>query len=129
MLRVVVDTNIIVSALMSPNGNPAKIVDMATDQKLRICYSPEILAEYIDVLNRPHFNFNDEDCDDFIQGVKRFGLLSQPPASDIPMSDEDDRCFYDVAKSCEAILITGNTKHYPIEPFIVTPAEFLALIG
>ena len=128
MLRVVIDTNIVVSAFISPHGNPAKILDMVTDLKLCICYSTEILTEYIEVLSRPRFNFKDEDCEDFIESVKRFGLLCQPTASDIPLPDEADRCFYDTAKFCEAMLITGNTKHFPVEAFIVTPTEFIALL-
>ena len=129
MLRVVLDTNIVVSALMSPNGNPAIILDMLADQKLRICYSHEILTEYLDVLSRTHFKFSLKDRNDFIQGVKQFGLYVHPSVNDIQLTDGDDQCFYDVAKQCEAVLITGNTKHYPTWPFIVTPAEFFALIG
>ena len=40
-------------------------------------------------------------------------------------NDEDDRSYYEVAKLCNAILITGNKRHFPDEPFIMTPAEFL----
>ena len=127
MLRVVVDTNVVISAFLSPAGSPANIIDQITDQKLQVCYSQEILAEYVEVLSRPRFNFNKEDRDNFVQGVQWFGLLAQPPASSVPLPDEDDRCFYDVAKFCDAVLITGNTKHYPAEPFIVTPSEFLDL--
>ena len=127
MVRVVLDTNIVVSALMSSKGNSARILDMLADQKLRICYNQEILTEYLDVLSRSHFNFDARDRDDFIQGVKQFGLLVHPNVSNIQLPDEADRCFYDVAILCEAILITGNTKHYPIQPFIVTPAEFVIL--
>ena len=125
MLRVVIDTNVVISALISPNGNSAKILNMVADLKLRICYSPGILAEYLDVLSRPHFNFSHKNREDFIRGVKKFGLLCQPNISYMPLPDEDDRCFYDTAKSCEAILITGNIKHFPVSPFIATPAEFL----
>ena len=81
------------------------------------------------MLSRPYFRFSSEDKGNFLQGIKRFGLLNQPSSSSMPLPDEDDRCFYDVAKSCEAILITGNIKHYPMEPFIVTPTEFLSLVG
>jgi hypothetical protein len=43
------------------------------------------------------------------------------------MADESDRKFFDAAKTCGAVLITGNKKHYPPEPFILSPAEFLSL--
>jgi len=128
MLRVVIDTNVIVSALISPKGNIGKILDLITDEKLRLCYNPEIMAEYKDVLSRPRFRFSNEDRESFIQGVERFGLLVRIPTSSTLLPDEDDRCFYDVARFCNAILVTGNMKHYPVEPFIVTPTEFLALV-
>jgi len=128
MLRIVVDTNVVVSAFLTPNGNPARILDQITDQKLQICYNQEILTEYVEVLSRPRFKFSKNDCDNFIQGIKEFGRLVKPSVSNIPLLDEDDRCFYDVAKFCEAILITGNIKHFPTEQFIITPAEFLGLV-
>ena len=128
MLRTVVDTNVVVSAFLSPGGNPAKIINLITDKNLRICYSAEILAEYTEVLSRSRFNFSDIDRNNFIQGIKHFGLLVEPPVSNVPLPDEDDRCFYDVAQFCEAILITGNIKHFPPEPFIVTPTEFINLL-
>ena len=117
----------VVSALMSVNGNPAKILDLVTDGHVKICYSSQVLTEYIDVLNRPQFSFIKENSDSFIQGVQKVGLLSDPPSSSLPFIDEDDRCFYDVAVHCDAILVTGNMKHYPIEEFIVSPAEFLTI--
>ena len=113
MHRVVVDTNVAVSALLTPTGNAARIINMITDEKLQSCYNAEILGEYVEVLLRPRFSFSVEDQDDFIASVKQFGLLINPKKSGIPFIDETDRVFYDVAKSCEADLITGNinTSH------------------
>ena len=106
MHRVVVDTNVIVSAFLSPTGNPAKIVDNIANRSLQICYSPEILAEYMEVLSRPRFNFCDDDRNGFLHGVKCFGLFGRPLTSDIQLIDDDDRCFYDAAKFYEEFLIT-----------------------
>jgi len=58
--------------------------------------------------------------------LKMFGTQINPPTSTISLPDETDRIFYDTAKSSEAVLITGNIRHYPEEPFIMTPAEFLS---
>lgn len=129
MLRVVIDTNVVVSALMSPNGKPANILNLVTDLTLQVCYSQKILAEYTEVLNRPRFKFSYKDRNNFIQGTQQSGLLVNPPVSNILLPDEDDRCFYDVANFSDAILITGNIKHYPSAHFIVTPSEFLTLLG
>ncbi|MCL1998286.1 MAG: putative toxin-antitoxin system toxin component, PIN family [Turicibacter sp.] len=123
--NVVIDTNVIVSAFKSPNGKPAKIVSMAKNLQLTVCYNKKILDEYEDMLTRPHFNFAEEKWREFLDGVEKHGTFCDPPPSTIPLPDETDRCFYDVAKFCKATLITGNTKHYPSEDFIVSPADFL----
>jgi predicted nucleic acid-binding protein len=62
-----------------------------------------------------------------IAAIRQHGEEIWPLSSVHAMIDEDDRIFYDTAKSAEAYLISGNTKHYPNEPFILTPAAFLAL--
>ncbi|MCL2016370.1 MAG: putative toxin-antitoxin system toxin component, PIN family [Defluviitaleaceae bacterium] len=126
MGNVVVDTNVIVSGFKSPNGNPAKIVDMIKNLQLTACYNAEILNEYQKVLARPHFNFSKEDRKNFLAVVIEYGLLHEPPKSTFPMIDEKDRCFYDVAVYFGAKLITGNMKHYPVEGFVVSPTGFLA---
>lgn len=127
MQRVVLDTNVIISAFISPNGNAAQILRMATDEQIRIYYAADILAEYTEVLSRPRFNFSFTDIKSFTVGIEKFGILIEPVASVIKFVDETDRIFYDVANFCEANLITGNIKHYPRELFVVTPAEFLLL--
>ena len=60
-----------------------------------------------------------------IDNIKKFGKAITTDKSTVALPDESDRIFYDVARASEAILITGNTKHFPNEPFIMTPAEFL----
>jgi len=125
MRKIVIDTNIIISAAISDKGNPSKIINLAFDKLFEVYYSPEIMTEYIKVLSRPRFNFNQEKQQYFIDGIKRIGVLIIPAVSDVPLPDESDRVFYDAAKESGAILITGNTKHYPAEDFILTPAEFI----
>jgi len=56
-------------------------------------------------------------------------MLIEPFVSTVFMTDETDRTFYDTAKASDSILITGNIKHYPTEPFIMTPTEFLTKEG
>ncbi|MCL2015568.1 MAG: putative toxin-antitoxin system toxin component, PIN family [Defluviitaleaceae bacterium] len=130
MLSIVVDTNVIVSAFMSPNGNPAQIARMirANDERIRLCCNAEILAEYTEVLKRKHFRFDEKEVDDFLNKVNKYSLFHEPPKSTFPMIDEKDRCFYDIAVHFGARLITGNMKHYPVESFVISPTEFLAKI-
>jgi putative PIN family toxin of toxin-antitoxin system len=54
-MRIVLDTNVLVSGLLNPNGSPAKVVNLALSGALQICYNPEILLEYREVLTRPSF--------------------------------------------------------------------------
>lgn len=127
MIKVVIDTNIIISAALSPHGNPAKIIDMVFEDNLQLYYSLEILAEYKDVLSRPRLNIADKTQTNIISAIKEAGILVEPTASTIPMPDESDRVFYDTTQVSGAILITGNIKHYPTEEFIMTPSDFLLL--
>ena len=126
-MRVVLDTNVLVSALWSANNRLTRILDLVIDGVILPCYDAEIMQEYEEVLSRPHlaFRFAESRGDDIIRKIKADGLCVVAEPSTMPMIDEDDRCFYDVAKSCGAILVTGNAKHYPVEPFIMNPAQFL----
>jgi len=129
MQKIVIDTNIVVSSFISSKGIPAKIIALiALSEEFIICYNSDILVEYQDVLTRTKFdkyNFDSADITNFIKKVKEAGILIEPTPSNISLPDESDRIFYDTAKSADALLITGNTKHYPPEDFIITPAIFL----
>ena len=125
MSKVVLDTNVLVSALLA-NGPPAAIVDMVADGKLRPFYNDYIISEYWNVLRRPKFNFNPLQVSRLIDDIVRIGVaveINEPGV--IPMADEDDRIFLNVAQTSLAFLVTGNIKHFPSEPFVVTPADFL----
>ena len=125
IVRVVLDTNVIVSALFSGKGNPGKILDMVLDGEVKLVYYSEILDEYEDVLYRPHLKIPADSADSTMTAIRQHGERVWPVPSTNPMQDEDDRVFYDAAKSAGAYLITGNTKHYSNEPFVLTPTEFL----
>jgi putative PIN family toxin of toxin-antitoxin system len=130
----VLDTNILVSSLLS-DGPPALIVDWVAAGRIRPCFDDRILSEYWDVLSRPKFGFCSLQINRLIHDIVTSGFGIEVPAK-IPLEetkvsggvsipDESDRKFYDVARIAEAILITGNIKHYPNEPFIFTPADFV----
>jgi putative PIN family toxin of toxin-antitoxin system len=121
------DTNVLVSALWTPAGNAAKIVSMIPSDTIIPCYSLEILDEYRSVLYRAKFDFPLDEVDDILSDIANYGMITIPKTSAFEMSDESDRKFYDVAKALGALLITGNKRHFPHEPFVVTPAEFLSL--
>jgi putative PIN family toxin of toxin-antitoxin system len=127
MQSIVLDTNILVSSLIVRQSIPAQIVRLTDAKLLQTRYNDNILSEYTAVLSRKKFNFRLEDIASVIQGIINAGISVSPIQSTIPMPDESDRKFYDVAKSAGSILITGNGKHYPSEPFILSPTDFIRM--
>jgi len=91
-------------------------------------YNDAIIGEYWRVLQRPKFGFPPLRVSRLIDDIMRDGIPAEAkPASAIPLSDEDDRQFYDVAKATCAFLVTGNARHFPCESFVVSLAGFLLM--
>ena len=129
MHKVVLDTNVTISAALSPAGTCAKIINLIADNKtIQLFYSANILAEYEKILSRERLNIALKIQTDIMNTIKNVGREVKPAASDTSLPDESDRVFYDAARGAGAILITGNKKHYPAETFIMLPAEFLKLL-
>jgi putative PIN family toxin of toxin-antitoxin system len=124
-VNVVLDTNVLVSALWSADGKPSQIVHMIPDRKIIPCFCDAILLEYKAVLTRPSFCFSQDRVEQLLHQLALFGKNQVAAKSEIPLADESDRVFYDTAKAVEAVLVTGNTKHFPCEPFVFSPADFL----
>ena len=128
MIKVVLDTNILVSALWKRPGNASSIVDLIALGHITPCHNAQIISEYKNVLLRTKFRFAPSDIANLLDLITKDGLSVLSKLSSIPFADESDRVFYDVAVTCGAYLVTGNGKHYPNEPFILTPAQFLSQI-
>lgn len=125
-MEIVLDTNILVSALINPKGLPAKILNLVLNGRLTILYDNRIIGEYIEVLNRKKFNFSHEMIEPLIDFIKYEGEFIASLPLKTHFVDEDDRMFLEVAVSGNAeYLITGNTKHFPPENYIVTPKIFI----
>ena len=129
MNKVVIDTNLIVSAVRSRSGKPAKIYDMAVDGEITLYLSNEILEEYADVLSRPKHKLTVEDQKIYLDMIKEVGVLVNPKQSHIAMKDESDRKFYDAAIASGANLLTGDKKDLLSlnAPFILSADEYLRL--
>jgi len=128
MMLVVIDTNILVSAFWSKDGNPFKILGLVLFGRIKPCFDSRILQEYREVLSRPRLGFSKAEVDGVLQAIEDAGLSVVPEPLDTPFADESDRKFYEAAKFCGAKLITGNQKHFPREPDVVTAADFLAAL-
>ncbi len=128
MQRITIDTNVFVSALLSPGGTPARILDFVLNSKLQICYDSRVIAEYESVLLRPKFGFSKRDIKTLLDFLTITGFSVIPEPLDIPMPDESDRKFYELCKHCGTYLVTGNTKHYSADEMVVTPSQFIKMI-
>lgn len=125
MHKVVLDTNVLVSAMLSSNGTPSKILDLFLDGELELYYSYDIFKEYHDVLLRPKFKIATDSVHGLLEVVKDSGILINPSKSNFQMRDESDRKFYDAAKDSKSWLVTGNIKDFPQDSFVVIPKDFL----
>ena len=131
---VVIDTNVLVSALLTKNADSAtvKILDALFDGEIIPLYHQEILSEYEEVLHRKKFHFKEKNIRLLINSIKQFGLEVFPQPTGELLPDMDDLIFYEVTmekRKEDAYLITGNQKHYPAKHFIVTPSEFIKIIN
>ena len=132
-LRLVVDTNVLVSALLSNRGLPRTALTIATTKPARLYLSAEILAEYTDVLSRPELRIRDGLRNRFLQLLQKRGHLVRPSARLAVTQDPDDNIFVECADSARAdYLITGNLRHFPRywkNTKIVSCREFLDLVA
>lgn len=131
MIYAVLDTNVLVSALLSKSSEStvSRLVDFVIKGKIIPMYSSEIIIEYKEVLSRDKFRFPRALQDALIQYIITQGIDSERVHFDEIMPDEDDRVFYEVTLSREdAFLVTGNLKHFPVSPIVVSPAEMLEMV-
>ena len=131
MNYAVIDTNIIVSALLSKHDDAAtvQILTKVFSGALIPVYSEPILTEYQDVLERKKFKFPLEDQKYLLSAIRTFGILTQPLSSNITLHDIKDLPFYEAANTANCYLVTGNLKHFPNEPYIVTARELLDILA
>ena len=131
MIYAVVDTNVIVSALLSRHSDAATVQVVSAISPKGICplYNQEILAEYNEVLHRSKFSFPSRAVASILNKVKTIGKNANRVRSNSAFPDPKDIVFYEVALSKEdAYLVTGNSKHFPKTPILVTPAEMLEIL-
>ena len=122
---VVLDTNVIVSALWTPNGKLSYILSRVIAGSLNICHDYRILAEYRDVLFRPKFKSRTWQVNALLETFDEDGIsIVAIPLPKIPFKDESARKFYEVARFCGAPLVTGNVKNYPKDEIVMTVAEY-----
>ena len=130
----VIDTNVLVSALLSSKGDTAtvQVLSKVITGEVIPVYSNVITKEYREVLSRKKFGFSEDLIEYLISAIEKYGILVDPSPSGITLPDMKDVPFYNVVldkRDNNAYLITGNIRHFPKEPFIVTPREFLNILN
>ena len=131
-IYAVIDTNVIVSAMLKSSSIPGFILEFALNGIIIPVFNNDIISEYRTVLMRPKFHLTAEIVNDLIQTLEYCGEYIKPERLDINLPDPKDVIFYEVVmekrKENTAYLVTGNIKHFPEEFFIVTPREMLEII-
>ena len=128
-MRAVIDTNILVSALLTPGGAPAQLIAAIRNHTLIPVVSQSILAEYAEVLNRPKFGFENNRVASLLEDMKGLAQFMKPqPVAFQNLPDPDDAPFIAAALSAGCAIITGNARHFPpgIGVEIFSPAEALS---
>ena len=128
-MRIVVDTNVLVSGLLSPFGPPGVVVSQIVSGSVRLCYDGRILAEYADVLGRETFPFSETSIAALLDAIQANGELALVTPTPIRLPDPADEPFLEVAVASIVALVTGNTRHFPDSArrgvHIVSPRKFV----
>ena len=132
-LYAVIDTNVLVSALLSAKDDAAtvQVVEKLLSGEIVPVYSAAIVKEYREVLSRAKFGFSKELVAYLLAALESFGIQVDPAPSGVILPDMKDLPFYEVVlekRSADAYLVTGNVKHFPKQPFVVTPRELLKIL-
>jgi putative PIN family toxin of toxin-antitoxin system len=130
-MRIVLDTNVLVSGLLSPNGAPAEIVRMVAAGYLSLCFDARILAEYGEVLLRPRFGLAPAAVVDLLAQVRAAGQVAASAPWPSALPDPSDAMFLEAAVGGDAAcLVTGNLRHFPARyragVVVLSPSAFLA---
>lgn len=129
----VIDTNVIVSAMLKSNSTPAQVLREVICGDISLLVNEEIIEEYFEVLSRTKFHFPENTVKSLIDELKNRAIFIDASDTDEYIPDPDDAVFYEVVmevkKQTDAYLVTGNLKHFPEKPFIVTPREMMEIIN
>ena len=130
----IIDTNVLVSALLSSSDDAAtvQVVGRLLTGELIPVYSTDIMKEYKDVLCRKKFDFSKDTINYLLSAIEKYGVLTEPSPTGAILPDIKDLPFYEVVmekRDDNAYLVTGNLKHFPKEPFIVTARQMIDILN
>ncbi len=131
-MKIVLDSNVLVTALLSPYGSPAQVLQMLLSEQAQLCYDARILSEHRAVLARPKFGFDPEPIAALLDYLEKMGILAATSPLPVTLPDPDDEMFLEAALAAHADhLVTGNLRHFPAHRrcgvSVVSPAELIRL--
>lgn len=128
----VIDTNVLVSALLNWKSIPGRVLEQALVGKIVPVLNDKIVAEYDEVLRRKKFPFQEDDIDIVIQGLTLRARFYEEAIVKEELPDKKDIVFYAVTmeagKFQHTYLVTGNIRHFPTKSFVVTPREMIEIL-
>ena len=131
MIKVVIDTSVLISGVLSEHGAPAAVLALIRDREIIWYVSPAVIAEYEDVLSRSKFSFDPGRLQRVLRSLDHAAVIL-PTATRSESSDESDNRFYECAYAARAdYIVTGNRKHFiqDLPPTrIVSPRELLDIL-
>ena len=124
-MKIVLDTNVLLSALLTPNRKASTILDKILNGAIEIYYNANIIDEYKEVLSRKKFGISKFKISVLISFIRMKGIyVFEYTKSNKSFEDVSDKIFYDIAISKDSILVTGNLKHYPKHKKVMSVDEF-----
>ena len=133
-IYVILDTNVVVSGMLDINSVCGIVLSECLKGFLTPVLNAEILKEYVNVLTREKFNFSEDLIQQTITGLLENSISVEAIKAEIKYRDPTDIVFYEVTLGSlgkgftESYLVTGNKKHFPKVPFVVSPAEMVEFI-
>ena len=132
-MRVVVDTNVFVSGILSAAGPTARIVEMVLAGEVEPAFDPQIRAEYEEVLGRRELALNRRRLESVLNVIDAFGLEVSVPPWPHRLPDPDDSPFLAVAAWVGCPVVTGNLRHFPMacraSVIVLTPRQLVDQIA
>jgi len=135
MQRIILDTNVLVSALIQKSFPYSIVNKLFIENKIELCISEKLMAEYYEVLRRPKFAaYHDfvARAEMLLSDIEEKAVLYSPQIEIDLLSDKDDNMILELADACSAdYIVTGNTTDFTFPTYkqtqIVTPKEYWLL--
>ncbi|MBN1270029.1 MAG: putative toxin-antitoxin system toxin component, PIN family [Kiritimatiellae bacterium] len=131
-MKVVLDTNALVSGMLTPGGTCASILLLALEGSFQICVDHRMLDEYRRILAEPRFGFAPAEADEILAFVDHTAEKVAAPPLYVRLPDPDDQPFLEVAHAAGAVIVTGNRRHFPAGACagvrVLSPRDFLEVV-